>query len=119
MLELTAVQLFVISTLATFIVYFLNWIAKVSGWKPGRGILTGFLYLISFGLSFVWAQPTLPPLPPWGGDIVVFVPMILDYLAALLTLAGPVVAFATLIYNTLGKLVFDKLADRLGLRVWQ
>jgi len=110
-MELSEVQLFVIATLATIIVYLLKLVAQYFKWTPGRGWLSVFLYLVAGALAFAWGQFVLPAFPPFS-DPVSFVSASLVWLSNLLVLLGPVVALATLIYNVLAKQVFDNAMRR-------
>lgn len=97
------VQLFVIAAVASIVVYLFK-IAKVTQ-KPAW--LTVLLYGVSLVLAVAFARPALPPFPPLS-DAVTFVPALLAWLGALLIPISALVGFATLIYNTLLKIVLDK-----------
>jgi hypothetical protein len=102
-MELNAVQLFVIASIASVIVYLLK-IAKVTQ-KPAW--LTLLVYGVSLVLAAAFARPALPPFPPLS-DAVTFVPALIAWVGALLLPISALVGFATLIYNTLLKMVLDK-----------
>jgi hypothetical protein len=102
-MELNPVQLFVIASVASVIVYLLK-LAKVTQ-KPAW--LTVLVYVASLVLALIWARPTLPPLPPFT-DISVFVPALLAWIVAAMVPLSAFVGFATLIYNVLLKAVLDK-----------
>lgn len=110
---MTEVQMFVIASFATVIVYALNALAKYAGVQLGRGWLTVIVYACAGALAVLWQAPVFPPVPVYAGDPAMFVKTILDFLGAVLVALGPVVAFATLIYNALLKSVLDKLADKI------
>jgi len=98
---LTPEQIFFLGFLATLITTVLNVVFKFFGKSVGRGVLSVILFFISLGLAVLWNGPViLPPFPPFT-DVISFVGAILVYFASLLSLVGPLVAFATLIYNVL------------------
>lgn len=100
---LTEVQLFVIASVASLIVYGLK-LAKVTT-KPAW--LTVLLYGVSLVLAFFFAPLAIPPFPPFG-DILIFVPALIAWIGELLVPISALVGFATLIYNVLLKMVLDK-----------
>lgn len=107
-MELTDVQLYVISIVAMVLIFVLNYVAKQFKWSPQRGWLTAFLYVISAGLAFGFSAMVLPPFPAFDGPVA-FVAAAFGYLNNMLIELGPTVALATLIYNVLGKRVLDAL----------
>lgn len=115
---MSEVQLFVIATLASAIVYGLKVAVqylpvKWAEFLSSRGFLTVFLFAVSIVLALVWKVTMYwPTFPVYGGDAAVFAGELLSYLILCMTAVGPLVAFATLIYNTLAKLVFDKVAEK-------
>lgn len=141
-MDMTEVQLFVIATLATIIVYLVKaamaFLPKVAdffrtrgaekaaaffAWLgvflTGRGFLTVLLFGVSIVLALAWNFPIFPPFPIYGVShadnyIAKYVTDLINYLIRVLETVSPVVAFATLIYNVLGKQVFDKLAEKFG-----
>lgn len=102
---LTEVQLFVLATVASVIVYGLK-LAKVTT-KPAW--LTVLVYVISLGLAFAFAPLALPTLPPFV-DIVTYVPAVMAWIGDALVPISALVGFATLVYNVLLKMVLDRLA---------
>lgn len=108
---LTEIQLYTLALLAPIIIYVLNFLAKAKV-KVTRGWLTAGVYVISGLLAFVWNGTAFPPFPVFT-DLAAFVPALLAYFSAMLTLLGPVVAFATLIYNALLKKVLDEAAAKI------
>ena len=109
---LTEVQLYVLAFLATVIVYLVNLLVKAKI-KVNRGWLTVAVYVISGLLAYAWNAPVFPAFPAFV-DLAAFVPALLTWFTALLTLLGPVVAFATLIYNVLLKKVLDSISVSVG-----
>jgi hypothetical protein len=75
--------------------------------------LTIFLYLISVVLATLWRGLTLP-IFDLTSDPVAFVGNVLRWLADVLVAIGPVVGWATLIYNVLLARVLDGLAHKVG-----
>ena len=115
-MQLDNIQLYIISIVAMLITYVVNVIFKSYGWKPRRGWLSALLYVVAGGLAFVWGAASLPPFPAYV-DPPSFVAGFINYITALLTALGPVVALATLIYNALAKTVLDQWADSIAPKV--
>lgn len=108
---MSEIQLYVIAFIATVFVWLVNFLAKKKVYLA-RGWLTTGLYAVSAGLAFVWGGVVFPAFPPFV-DAVSFIPALATYITGLLTLLGPVVALATLIYNVLLKKVLDGAADKV------
>lgn len=104
-------QLYVLAILAPIIVYFLRLLVKAKV-DVNRGWLTASVYVISGLLAYAWNAPAFPPFPAID-DLSIFIPAIMTWFSSLLTLIGPVVGFATLIYNALLKNVLDGMAARI------
>jgi hypothetical protein len=102
-MELNEIQLFVIATVASVIVYLLK-MARVTE-KPAW--LTVLLYGVSLGLAFAFTPLALPPFPPIS-DIAMFVPALIAWIGEALIPISAFVGFATLVYNTLLKAILDK-----------
>ena len=111
-MDLTDVQLYVISIVAMVLIFVLNYVAKQFKWVPQRGWLTAFLYVISAGLAFGFSAMVLPVFPAFDGPVA-FVAAAFAYFNNLLTELGPTVALATLIYNVLGKRVLDGIESKV------
>lgn len=118
-MELSEVQMVLIGVIATVIVYALNLLSKYFSVKLGRGWLSAIVYVIGAGLAVLWGAPIFPALPVFGGDVAVYAGLLFGYLGEVMTAVGPIVAFATLVYNALMKAVLDKLADKLRLNLFQ
>ena len=110
------VQIALLGGIATVIVFALKILADRVGWSPQRGWLTGFLFAVAVALAAAWQLPVFPGFPIYGEDVAVFAGALVTWLAGCLAAISPIVAFATLIYNTLGKMVFEKLAAKLGVK---
>ena len=108
---LTEIQLYTLAVLATVIIYVVNLLVKAKI-TIHRGWLTVGVYVIAGLLAFAWNAPVFPAFPPFV-DAATFVPALITWFSALLTLLGPVVALATLIYNALLKKVMDALAVKI------
>lgn len=108
-MELTFVQLVVLGAIATVITAILNWLAEVKGFHLGRGWVTGILFVIACFLSYFWQPVALPLFPVYAGDPAVFAAALLTLTGTLVSSAGIVVGFATVIYNWLAKKVYDKV----------
>ena len=100
---LTEVQLFVVATIASGIVWLL---AQYKGSIPAGWLTTG-VYVVSLGLAFFFAPLALPPFPSYG-DAVTFVQALIAWIGAALVPLSSFVGFATLVYNVLLKSVLDK-----------
>lgn len=105
---MSEIQLFVIGAAASAIV----WVLKMSKVTVRSSWLTVLVYGVSLVLAFVFAAPSLPPLPVYV-DLVSFVPLFLAWIGDLLVPLSAFVGFATLIYNTLLKQILDKYAAPL------
>jgi len=112
---MTEVQLFVIATLATAIVFVIKALTEKAGVSIHRGWLTAFLFAVSIGLAAAWQLPVFPLVPIYAGDVPVFAGALVTFAFQCLEAVSPLVAFATLIYNVLGKQVFEKMGEKFGL----
>lgn len=114
---MSEIQLFVIAALASAIVYGLKVAVqylplKWAEFLSSRGFLTVFLFAVAIGLALAWQFPVFAPFPVYDGEVAVYAGVLLTYLIACMEAVSPLVAFATLIYNALAKLVFDKLSEK-------
>ena len=100
---LTEIQLFIIATVASVIV----WLLKTWKGNLSSGVLTVGVYIVSLVLAFFFAPLALPPLPPFV-DMATYVPALIAWIGALLIPLSAFVGFATLVYNVLLKAVLDK-----------
>ena len=105
-------QFVLLSIIATSLVFVLNEWKKRTGKAFHRGWLTTFLFGVSLALAVAWQLPIFPALPVYAGEVAVFAGAIVAFLFACIEAVAPLVGFATLIYNTLGKLVFDKIGEQ-------
>ncbi len=107
---LSDAQLYVLAFIAPIIVYAVNALlqAKVT---IHRGWLTAGVYVVSAGLAWAWSAPIFPVFPPFV-ELGSFAPALFQWLTALLTALGPIVALATLIYNALLKKVLDGVTQK-------
>lgn len=105
---LTEVQLFLIATAASVIVWGLR---QYKGNVPA-GVLTTGVYVVSLVLAFFFARPALPPFPPFS-DASTFAPLLIAWLGDLLIVLSALAGFATLIYNVLLKAVLEKYVKPL------
>jgi len=111
-MELTEVQLFVIGTVATILVWLVKFIRGRWG-DINAGWLTACVYAVSAGLAFFFAPLALPSLPPFV-DLASYVPAFLGWIGALLVPLSAFVGFATLVYNVLLKQVLDAAGARFA-----
>jgi len=109
-MELTEVQLFVIGTVASVLVWLVKFIRSRWG-EINPGWLTAFVYVASGLLAFFFAPLVLPPWPAFV-DLATFVPALLGWFGALLVPLSGFVGFATLVYNVLLKQVLDAAGAR-------
>jgi len=110
------VQLFLIGTIASVLVYAIKMISqRMPDVVISRDWLTVFVYVISLALAAMWRGVTLPYFPGYV-DPVSFVSNLLRWVADILVALGPSVGFATLIYNVLLARVLDGLAARAGIK---
>jgi hypothetical protein len=109
---MTSEQIVFVGLLASAITLGLKLLANWFDYRPGRGLLTVALYLVSLGLAGLWTGIFLPPFPPFS-DPLTFAAAVLAFVADLLALAAPVLGLATLIYN----LLYEKVVVPLSIRV--
>lgn len=100
---LTEIQMFVIATVASAFVWTLR-LAKV---ELSAGWLTTAVYVISIALAYLFIPLIIPAFPPFG-DAVSFVQAFVTWVGAVLLVFSPFAGFATLIYNTLLKMVLER-----------
>ncbi len=107
---LSDAQLYVLAFIAPIIIYAVNALlsAKVT---VHRGWLTAGVYVVSGVLAWAWSAPIFPAFPAFG-EPGAFIPALFQWLTALLTALGPIVALATLIYNVLLKKVLDGITQK-------
>ena len=110
---MTEIQLFVIATIATALVYVVKVLAEKGGLTVPRGWLTVILFAVSLGLALAWQLPVFPMFPLFGGEVAEYAGVLVTYFIRCLEAISPLVAFATLIYNVLGKRVFEGIGARL------
>lgn len=103
-------QAVVITAIAIGVTWLLGWLLKKFNYKPGKLILTAFLFVIALGLSVLFQPFAVPAFPALGEDFAAWVPLFIAYLGAWVTLAGPTVSNATLIYNILLAKVLEKMS---------
>lgn len=108
---LTEIQLFVIATLASFLV----WLLKFAKQPVSAGWLTTAVYVVAFGLAYIFQPLLVPAFPPFV-DALTFVQSFVSWAGAFLLAFSPFVGFATLIYNALLKAVLEKYVRPLFAR---
>jgi hypothetical protein len=99
-MEMTDIQLYVLSVLAMVIVAVVNGLAKAKV-QIGRGWLTAGVYVVAGALAFAWSAPMFPMFPAWDSEMSIFVPAFFQWFSDVLMVVGPVVGLATLLYNAL------------------
>lgn len=103
----------IIMAVAVLLTYACKWVGSSFGWKPSRGVLTGFLFLVSLGLAIAF-EPNLVPVLVLPADSTQNGAVFILYLSQLAGAATPIVGAATLIYNLLVKDISDNLLPDAG-----
>ena len=80
-------------------------------WLKGKGPLTVMIFLVSFGLSFLFQPFNLPSLPSWTGDAGSYIPLFSVWLSVFFSIIGNAVAFSMSVYNLLLAKVLEKIPD--------
>jgi len=105
--NVTEVQMYVIGVIASALLYGLKLLAaRFPKIVIKREWLSVLLYGVALGLSLFWGGAVIPAFAQFS-DPVTFVAAVFGWITALLIALAPSVSFATLIYNTLLKRVFD------------
>ena len=107
-MELTALQIAFLGSLAILFTWGLKLLALYNGFQPPRWVTSLVLFVTSLVMAVVWSPIAWPPLPDLTDVSSYFA-----FLASLFTIAGPVLAFAFLIYNFLYEKVFNPAANRI------
>jgi len=110
-------RLAAISIAGMLIVTLLNFLARSFNYRIGAGWLSIGLYVVSTILAVLLEPFNLPSLPVYPGDPVTFAQAVAEFIARTAPLAGSITASATLIYNALKPLVWDKvlpIVDEIG-----
>lgn len=108
-MELNALQVFMLGLAVMVITALVNWLAEKRGVHIGREWLTAILFALSLGFAAIWQPVALPAFPAYGGDPAVFSKALIEYAGALAAVAATLTGFATVIYNWIGKRVYEKL----------
>lgn len=97
-----------ISLAGMLLIALLNFLARSFGYRVSAGWLTIVLYGVSTVLAFLLMPVQFPVFPVYPGDPVTFAQAVADFIARTAPLAGSITASATLVYNALKPLVWDK-----------
>jgi|GEM_PF-2407156 len=97
-----------ISIAGMLVVTLLNFLARSFGVRVGAGWLSIGLYVVSTILAYFLNPIALPAFPAYPGDPVTFAQAIAELIQQTAPLAATLTASATLAYNALKPLVFDK-----------
>lgn len=108
MIELTPLQVTVLSAVAIAITWGLKLVGVYFGYKPPRPAVTTGLFVISLVATIAWTPATLPPLPPLGDVSGLFA-----WLTSVLEIASPVLTLAYLVYNFLYSKVFSPATEKV------
>lgn len=111
-MELNEFHIYVIGLLATVLIWLVKRIQEHYGKPIPSGWLTTGVYLAAFGLALAFGLPAIPAFGAWEGPVEL-VAACLQWVSDILVSIGPIVGFATLIYNALLKRVLDGLGNRL------
>lgn len=97
-----------ISVAGMLIVYLLNFLVRTFGIRIGAVWLSIGLYVVSTILAY-FLNPIAPPaFPAYPGDPVTFAQSIVEFIELSAPFATALFTMATLAYNALKPLVFDK-----------
>lgn len=107
------VRLATISIMAMLLVAIFN--AFVRTWKVrlGANWLSVCLYFVAILLAIAFDPGILKDFPAYTGDVSSFVIAIAKFLSGISPIIGVLMASATVIYNSLRPLVFDKLLESM------
>jgi len=104
----------VIAYAAVLMVWGIGFLAQKSekfNWLRGKGPLTVTVFVVSFGLSWLFKPIVIDPFPGWSGDAGSYIPLLSVWLESFFSIVGTTVAFAMSIYNILLAQVLEKLPD--------
>lgn len=110
-------QVTMIAFASSSIVWALGWLVQLSpklAWIKGKGPLTVMVFVVSFGLAYLFEPFALPVFPGWSGDAGSFVPLLSEWFSGLFSIVGSAVVFAMSIYNLLLAQVYEKAGDALS-----
>lgn len=108
-MELNPLQVFVLGLAVMAITALVNWLAEKRGMHVGREWLTAILFALSLSFAAIWQPVALPAFPAYAGDPAMFSQALIEYAGALAAVASTLTGFATIIYNWIGKRVYEKL----------
>ena len=111
-MELSEVHLFLISLIAPIIIWLVKFWRQRAGQDIPSGWLTAGVYVVALLLALAFGLPALPAFPPVS-DPIQFITACLQWLSEFLVNVGPLVGFATLLYNALLKRVLDGLGVKM------
>lgn len=106
-----------ISIAGMLLVTLLNFLARSFKVRVGAEWLSIILYGVATVLAVLLEPLSLPLFPVYPGDPVTFAQAVAEFIARTAPLAGSITASATLIYNALKPLVWDKVlpvVDEIG-----
>ena len=98
-----------ISIAGMLLVTLLNFLARSFKVRVGAEWLSIILYGVATVLAVLLEPFNLPSFPVYPGDPVTFAQAVAEFIARTAPLAGSITASATLIYNALKPLVWDKV----------
>jgi len=98
-----------ISIGAMLIVTLVNFLARTFGVKVGAGWLSIGLYAVSVAIAIFLNPIAVPSVPVYPGDPVTYAQAITELIEKTAPMATALMASATLVYNALKPLVWDKV----------
>ena len=107
--ELTALQLMIIGAIAAVIAQLVKLWAAKSGKAVPQLILSLVIFGVSLVLAYLWARPAIPAWPAPVADPMAYALLIIGWIGQLIVLAGTLLGFAKVVYDSLLKTVFEKI----------
>jgi len=98
-----------LSLLAVGLIWVINFLFTWKGIKLHKSWLTTGLFVIAFGLTGLFQPMLFPPWPSVTGDPQAIAIAIYLWIGTMIISAGPIVAYATGLYNILLAKLLEKL----------
>ena len=107
MFELQEWQLVLVGFVASVLVQLIRFAGEKLGQPVGKTVIQWLVFALSLGFGLWFGAFTFPPLPAFGGPESLA--GIVDFIGALVVLAGQLLGVAYVIYNVILKKVFDAI----------
>lgn len=110
--SITSGQLYIIGLVASALIYAFSFWASQKKVKINRVTVTLAIFVVSLGLAALWMPIILPVFPlasAFPNHPELYSAALAEYFNQLIAVGTMLLGAATIIYNTLGKAVFDKL----------